>query len=45
LTEKDVPKTWEDLLAAAKKLTNQKRYGVLFETNPGELGSRIWTGR
>ena len=33
LTEKDIPKTWEDLLSVAKKLTNQKRYGVLFETN------------
>ncbi len=42
LTEKDVPKTWEDLLAVAKKLTNQKRYGVLFETNPGYYQNFTW---
>ena len=34
LTEKDVPKTWDELLSVAKKLTNDKRYGVLFETSP-----------
>ena len=42
LTEKDVPKTWEELLAVAKKLTNQKRYGVLFETNPGYYQNFTW---
>ena len=42
LTEKDVPKTWEDLLSVAKKLTNQKRYGVLFETNPGYYQNFTW---
>jgi multiple sugar transport system substrate-binding protein len=42
VTEKDVPKTWEDLLAVAKKLTNQKRYGVLFETNPGYYQNFTW---
>jgi multiple sugar transport system substrate-binding protein len=42
LTEKDVPKTWEDLLSVAKKLTNQKRYGVLFETNPGYYQNYTW---
>jgi len=35
LTEKDVPKTWDELLAIGKKLTNAKRFGVLFETSPG----------
>jgi multiple sugar transport system substrate-binding protein len=42
LTEKDVPKTWDDLLSVAKKLTNQKRYGVLFETNPGYYQNFTW---
>ena len=42
LTEKDIPKTWEDLLSVAKKLTNQKRFGVLFETNPGYYQNFTW---
>ena len=42
LTEKDIPKTWEELLSVAKKLTNQKRYGVLFETNPGYYQNFTW---
>src|SRR5579863_7881398 len=27
LTEKDIPKTWDELLVVAKKLTNDKRFG------------------
>jgi multiple sugar transport system substrate-binding protein len=42
LTEEDIPKTWEDLLSVAKKLTNQKRFGVLFETNPGYYQNFTW---
>jgi multiple sugar transport system substrate-binding protein len=42
LTEKDIPKTWDDLLATAKKLTNSKRYGVLFETSPGYYQNFTW---
>ena len=42
LTEKDVPKTWDELLAVAKKLTNSKRFGVLFETNPGYYQNFTW---
>ena len=42
LTEKDVPKTWAELLEVAKKLTTQKRFGVLFETNPGYYQNFTW---
>ena len=42
LTEKDVPKTWDELLDVAKKLTNAKRFGVLFETNPGYYQNFTW---
>jgi multiple sugar transport system substrate-binding protein len=42
LTEKDVPKTWADLLEVAKKLTTPKRFGVLFETNPGYYQNFTW---
>ncbi|MGC2784921.1 MAG: extracellular solute-binding protein [Roseiarcus sp.] len=42
LTEKEIPKTWEDLLSVAKELTNSERYGVLFETNPGYYQNFTW---
>ena len=42
LTDKDVPKTWEELLSVAKKLTNAKRFGVLFETSPGYYQNFTW---
>ena len=42
LTEKDVPKTWDELLATGKKLTNDKRYGILFETSPGYYQNFTW---
>jgi multiple sugar transport system substrate-binding protein len=42
LTDKDVPKSWEELLSVAKKLTNSKRYGVLFETSPGYYQNFTW---
>ena len=42
LTEKDAPKTWDELLAVAKKLTNAKRFGVLFETAPGYYQNFTW---
>jgi multiple sugar transport system substrate-binding protein len=42
LTEKDIPKTWDELLSVAKKLTSGKRYGVLFETNPGYYQNYTW---
>ena len=42
LTEKDVPTTWAELLDVAKKLTTSKRFGVLFETNPGYYQNFTW---
>jgi len=42
LTEKDIPKTWEELLTVGKKLTNDKRFGVLFETAPGYYQNFTW---
>jgi multiple sugar transport system substrate-binding protein len=42
LTDKDVPKTWDELLAIGKKLTNAKRFGVLFETAPGYYQNFTW---
>ena len=42
LTEKDIPKTWAELLDVAKKLTTPKRFGVLFETNPGYYQNYTW---
>jgi multiple sugar transport system substrate-binding protein len=42
LTDNDVPKTWDELLSVAKKLTNAKRYGVLFETSPGYYQNFTW---
>ena len=42
LTDKDVPKTWEETLSIAKKLTNEKRFGVLFETNAGAYQNFTW---
>ena len=35
LDESDIPKTWDELLEIAGKLTHSKRFGVLFETTPG----------
>ncbi len=42
LTEHDIPKTWDELLAVAKKLTNGKRFGVVFETAPGYYQNFTW---
>ena len=42
LNENDVPKTWDQLLEAAKKLTTDKRFGVLFETTPGYYQNFTW---
>ncbi|MER8403970.1 sugar ABC transporter substrate-binding protein [Mesorhizobium sp. M0203] len=42
LNENDVPKTWDELLAVAKKLTTPSRYGVLFETTPGYYQNFTW---
>ena len=42
LSEKNIPKTWDELLTVAKKLTNEKRFGVLFETSPGDYQNFTW---
>src|SRR5215212_689530 len=42
LNENDVPKTWDELLELAKKLTTPDRYGVLFETTPGYYQNFTW---
>ncbi len=39
---KDTPQTWEELLETAKKLTTDKRFGVLFETAPGYYQNFTW---
>ena len=38
----DVPTTWDETLEAAQKLKSGKRYGVLFETNPGYYQNFTW---
>lgn len=42
LNENDVPKTWDELLEVAKKLTTPERYGVLFQTAPGYYQNFTW---
>ncbi|WP_415854410.1 ABC transporter substrate-binding protein [Sinomonas sp. G460-2] len=42
LTDADVPKTWDELLSVAKKLTTSKRFGVSFETTPGFYQNFTW---
>jgi multiple sugar transport system substrate-binding protein len=42
LSEKDVPKTWDELLEIGKKLTTSDRYGLLFETAPGYYQNFTW---
>ena len=42
LDERDIPETWDELLEIAGKLTNSKRFGVLFETTPGYYQNFTW---
>ncbi|RKT86092.1 multiple sugar transport system substrate-binding protein [Saccharopolyspora antimicrobica] len=35
LAEGDLPRTWDQLLAVAERLTTPDRFGMLLETNPG----------
>lgn len=42
LNENDVPKSWDELLEVAKKLTTPERYGVLFQTAPGYYQNFTW---
>ena len=42
LSEADLPKTWDQLLGVADRLTTGKRFGVLFETIPGYYQNFTW---
>jgi multiple sugar transport system substrate-binding protein len=42
LSEGDLPKTWDQLLAVAEKLTTGKQFGVLFETTPNVYQNFTW---
>ena len=42
LSEADLPKTWDQLLAVARKLTKKDQFGVLFETTPGYYQNFTW---
>nr|WP_246330882.1 sugar ABC transporter substrate-binding protein [Saccharopolyspora hordei] len=35
LAEGDLPRTWDELIAVAERLTTPDRFGLLLETNPG----------
>lgn len=40
--EADIPKSWDQLLELAKRLTTDRRFGILFETNPGYYQNFTW---
>src|SRR5258708_7631375 len=42
LSESDIPKTWDQLLEIAHKLTKGNRFGCLFETTPGYYQNLTW---
>ncbi|MER6946247.1 sugar ABC transporter substrate-binding protein [Nonomuraea sp. NPDC000554] len=42
LSEADLPKTWDQFLDVAAKLTTKDRFGVLFETTPGYYQNFTW---
>jgi multiple sugar transport system substrate-binding protein len=42
LGDADIPQTWEDLLGVAETLTNDERFGLLFETTPGYYQNFTW---
>ncbi|MGP3960237.1 extracellular solute-binding protein [Nonomuraea sp. 3N208] len=42
LSEGDLPKTWDQLLDVAAKLTTKDRFGLLFETIPGYYQNFTW---
>ena len=37
-----MPKTWDELLEVASKLTTDKRFGVLFDVSPGYYQNFTW---
>lgn len=40
--EDDLPRTWDELLDTARRLTRGNRFGVLFETLPGYYQNFVW---
>jgi multiple sugar transport system substrate-binding protein len=42
LSESDIPKTWDQFLEIAHKLTKRDRFGCLFETAPGIYQNFTW---
>src|SRR5208337_3201511 len=42
LSESDIPKTWDQFLEIAHKLTKGDRFGCLFETAPGYAQTFYW---
>jgi multiple sugar transport system substrate-binding protein len=42
LSESDIPKTWDQFLEIAHKLTKADRFGCLFETSPGYAQTFYW---
>ncbi|NRQ30279.1 sugar ABC transporter substrate-binding protein [Nonomuraea sp. NN258] len=42
LSEADIPKTWDQMLDVAGKLTTKDRFGLLFETIPGYYQNFTW---
>jgi len=42
LSESDIPKTWDQFLEIAHKLTKKDRFGCLFETAPGYYQNFTW---
>ncbi|AKU16512.1 ABC transporter substrate-binding protein [Luteipulveratus mongoliensis] len=42
LSEADLPRTWDQMLDVAEKLTTKQRFGVQFETVPGYYQNFTW---
>jgi multiple sugar transport system substrate-binding protein len=42
LSESDIPKTWDQFLEIAHKLTKGDRFGCLFQTSPGIYQNFTW---
>jgi multiple sugar transport system substrate-binding protein len=42
LSEADVPRTWDELLDVAARLTTKDRFGLLLETTPGYYQNFTW---
>lgn len=42
VAEGDLPKTWDQFLSLATKLTTKSRFGAMFETLPGYYQNFVW---